>query len=196
MTPVQSASRATPLRPDRGIISVIEGGASEQAAGQGRLELMPSAEAAEPLALTPRNYQTALSLVECAARALDVLYERRDQLEASLEDVAMRAESAVVAAQAKVLDGQKLAAGLKGDVQELERRLAAAQQRAELAEKQVEAERARADTAERQTAEALSLSQALHAKIVGAFGRGSAAHKAMLVAADESLADPAQVAAG
>lgn len=185
MSPAQPASRPMPLRPDRGIISVIEGGASEQAAAAGRLELMPTAEAAEPMALTPRNYQTALGLIECAAKALDVLYDRRDQLEASLEDVAMRAESAVVAAQAKVLDSQRLAASLRGDVQELERRLAAMQQRAELAERQIDAERTRAEVAERQAAEALGLAQALHAKIVGAFGRGSAAHKALLVAADE-----------
>lgn len=186
---VQPVSKAMPLRPDRGIISIIEGGASEAAvAGRGRLDLMPTQDAAEPAALTPRNYQTALSLLECAAKALEILYDRRDQLEASLEDVSMRAEGAVVAAQAKVLDWQRLAAGLKSDAQELERRLAAAQQRAELAETQLEAERARADAAERQAAEALGLSHGLHSKIVSAFGRGSTAHKALLVAVDEAPA--------
>ena len=171
------------MRPDRGIISIIEGGASDQAAVHGRIELVP--DAAEPVALTPRNYQTALSLLECAAKALEILYDRRDHLEASLEDVSTRAEGAVVAAQAKVLDWQRLAAGLKSEAQELERRLEAMQQRAELAEMQLEAERARAGAAERQTAEALGLSHGLHSKIVAAFGRGSAAHKALLVAADE-----------
>lgn len=189
MSLTQPASRVTPLRPDRGFISIIEGGgAAEAAAGQGRGELVPAAEPAEPVALTPRNYQTALSLLECAAKALEILYDRRDHLEASLEDVSMRAEGAVVAAQAKVLDWQRLAAGLKSDAQELERRLAAMQQRAELAETQVEAERARADAAERQATEALGLSHGLHSKIVAAFGRGSTAHKALLVAVDEAPA--------
>ncbi len=135
MSLAQPALRTTSLRPDRGIISIIEGGASEAAgAGRGGWSCWPTPDPAEPVALTPRNYQTALSLLECAAKALEILYDRRDQLEASLEDVSMRAEGAVVAAQAKVLDWQRLAAGLKSDSQELERRLAAMQQRAELAE--------------------------------------------------------------
>ena len=184
----QPASRAIPLRPDRGIISIIEGGASEVTAGQGRLELLPAPEIADPAALTPRNYQTALSLLECAAKALEILYDRRDQLETSLEEMSMRAEGAVVAAQAKVLDWQRLAAGLKSETQDLERRLAAMLQRAELAETQLQAERARADAAERQTSEAVGLSHALHSKIVAAFGRASTAHKALLVAVDEAPA--------
>ena len=141
---------------------------------------------AEPVALTPRHYQTAMSLLDCAARALEILYDRRDQLEAAIEEVSMRAEGAVMAAQAKVLDGQKLAAGFKSAIQELERRLAAAQQRAELAETQLVAERARAEAAERQAVEALGLSQGLHAKIVSTFGRASRAHKALLVAVDDA----------
>lgn len=185
MSLAQPVTRTTSLRPDRGIISIIEGGASEAAAGQGRLELLATPDPAEPLALTPRHYQTALSLLECAAKALEILYDRRDQLEATIEDVSMRAEGAVVAAQAKVLDWQKLAAGFKNDNQELERRLAAMQQRAELAETQLEAERARAEAAERQAADALGLSQGLHSKIISAFGRGSTAHKALLVAVDD-----------
>ena len=190
MSNVPSALRTTALRPDRGIISVIEGGASEAAMGQGRLELLATPDPAEPVALTPRHYQTALSLLECAAKALEILYDRRDQLEASIEDVSMRAESAVVAAQAKVLDWQKLAAGFKNDNQELERRLATMEQRAELAETQLAAERARAEAAERQAAEALGLSQGLHSKIISAFGRGSTAHRALLVAVDDAPGAP------
>ena len=182
---VPSALKATPLRPDRSIISVIERGASEAMAAQGRSEVSAAPDPAEPLVLTPRNYQTALSLLECAAKALEILYDRRDQLEAAIEDVSMRAEGAVVAAQAKVLDWQKLAASLKNEVQDLERRHAAAQQRAELAENQLDAERARADAAERQAADALGLSQGLHSKIISTFGRGSTAHKALLVAVDD-----------
>ena len=182
------AQRAISLRPDRGIISVIEGGASEALAAQGRPERQAAQGPAEPAALTPRNYETALSMLECAARALEILYGRRDQLEASLKDVSMRAEVAVVAAQAKVLDWQKLAGSLKNEAQEANRRAAAMQQRAELAETQLEAERARADAAEQQAAEAFGLSQGLHAKILSVFGRGAAAHKALLVAADEASA--------
>ena len=181
----QPSSRAVPLRPDRGIISVIEGGASEATGGQGRLELLLTPNLDDAVALTPRNYQTALSLLECAAKALEVLYDRRDQLEATLDAVSVRAEGAVVAAQAKVQDWQRLAAGLKNDAQELDRRLAAMQQRAELAEAQLEVERTRADMAERQAAEAVGLSQGLHSKIVSAFGRGSSAHKALLLAAEQ-----------
>ena len=182
----QQPQRAMSLRPDRGIITLIEGGASEAAAGQGHLELLPTPDPAEPAALTPRNYQTAMSLLECAAKALEILYDRRDQLEASIEDISMRTEGAVAAAQAKVMDWQRLAAGLKNESQDLERRLATMQQRAELAETQLEAERARADAAERQAAEALGLAQELHSKIISAFGRGSTAHKALLVAADDA----------
>ena len=185
MSLAQPASRATPLRPDRGIISIIEGGASESTGGQGRLELLPTPNIDDATALTPRNYQNALSLLECAAKALEVLYDRRDQLEATLDAVSVQAEGAVVAAQAKVQDWQRLAAGLKSDTQDLERRLAAMQQRAELAEAQLEAERARADAAERQASEALGLSQGLHSKIITAFGRGSSAHKALLLAAEQ-----------
>ncbi len=185
MNLAQPASRATPLRSDRGFISIIDGGASEPAAAQGRVELLRTPDIAEAVALTPRNYQTALSLLECAAKALEILYDRRDHLEASLEDVSTRAEGAVVAAQTKVLDWQRLAAGLKSDAQDLERRLAATQQRAELAETQLEVERARADAAERQAAEAMGLSHGLHSKILTTFGRGSTAHKALLVAVDE-----------
>ncbi|WP_237478039.1 hypothetical protein [Lichenibacterium dinghuense] len=178
--------RTTSSRPDRGIISIIDGGASEPTAAQGRLELLATPDPAEPVSLTPRHYQTALSLLDCAAKALEILYDRRDQLEASIEEVSMRAEGAVMAAQAKVLDWQKLAAGFKTEAQELERRLATAQQRAELAETQLEAERARAESAERQAAEALGLSHGLHAKIISAFGRGSTAHRALLVAVDDA----------
>lgn len=186
MSNIPPALRTTPSRPDRGIISIIEGGAFEKTIGQGRLELLAKSDPAEPVALTPRNYQTALSLLECAAKALQILYDRRDQLETSLEDVSARAESAVVVAQAKVLDWQRLAAGLKNDAQELERRLAAMQQRAELAETQLEAQRTRAEAAERQAADAMSLSQNLHGKILSTFGRGSTAHKALLVAVDDA----------
>jgi hypothetical protein len=141
------------------------------------------------MALTPRHHQTALSLLECAAKALEVLYERRDQLEATLENVSMRTEGALMAAQAKIFDWQVLAAGLKNEAQDLERRLAAMEQRAELAESQLRAERARTDAAERQAAEAFSMSRGLHSKIMTAFGRGSSAHKALLVAVDETQTD-------
>ncbi|RYB06663.1 hypothetical protein D3272_04850 [Lichenibacterium ramalinae] len=135
--------------------------------------------------MTPRNYETALSLLECAAKALEILYDRRDQLEATIEDVSLRAEGAVVSAQAKMLDWQQVAAGLKDQVQDLERRLAAMQQRAERAESQFAAERDRVEAAERQAAEALDISQGLHSKIMTAFGRSSSAHKALLVAMDD-----------
>ena len=176
------------LRPDRGIISVIEGGASEAPAVQGRPERQAMQGPAEAPALTPRNYQTALSMLECAAKALEILYGRRDQLEASLREVSIQAEDAVAAAQAKVLDWQKLAASLKNEAQDANRRLLAMQQRAELAETQLEAERARADAAEQQATEAFGLSQGLHAKILSVFGRGAAAHRALLIAADEAAA--------
>ena len=188
MSNVQPAPRAIPLRPDRGIMSVIEGGyEAAEAATALEVEVLPSADI-EAVTLSPRNYQAALSLLEYAAKALEMLYDRRDQLEASLEDVSMRAESALMSAQAKVNDWQKLAAGLKGDVQEMERRLAGMQKRAEQAEAQAAAERNRADAAERRAAEALNLSQGLHTKIMSAFGRGSSAHKALMVAVDDGPA--------
>jgi chromosome segregation ATPase len=167
-------------------MSVIQGGAFEASAGQGQLEILPTPDIAEPVALTPRNYQTALSLLECAAKALEILYDRRDHLEATIEDLSMRAEGAVVSAQAKVLDGQKLAAALRNEIQDLERRLVLMQQRAELAESQLEAERDRAEAAECQAADVLNLSQGLHSKIMSSFGRGSSAHKALLVAMDDA----------
>lgn len=185
MTNVPSALRVTPLRPDRGAISVFTGGASEASIGPGRFERLPTPDSVESVALTPRNYETALSLLECAAKALEILYDRRDQLEATIEDVSLRAEGAVVSAQAKMLDWQQVAAGLKDQVQDLERRLAAMQQRAERAESQFAAERDRVEAAERQAAEALDISQGLHSKIMTAFGRSSSAHKALLVAMDD-----------
>ena len=74
---------------------------------------------------------------------------------------------------------------MKSEGQELERQLAAMQQRAEAAERKLEAERVRAETAERQAANALGMSQGLHTKIVSVFGRGSSAHKALMVAVDD-----------
>ena len=188
LSQVQPAPRGASLRPDRGGLSLIEGGSAAAALDASRLDILPWTDPAEQIGVTPRNYQTALSLLECAAKALEILYDRRDELEASLEDVSLRAEGAVVAAQAKVLDWQRLAAGLKSESQDLERQLAAMQQRAEAAERKLETERARADAAERQAANALGVSQGLHTKIISVFGRGSSAHKALMVAVDD--ADP------
>ena len=185
MSQVQPALRPSSSRPDRGVLSLIEGGPASTLLDANRLDILPWTDPNEQVGVTPRNYQTALSLLECAAKALEILYDRRDELEASLEDVSLRAEGAVVAAQAKVLDWQRLAAGLKSESQELERQLAAMQQRAETAERKLEAERVRAETAERQAANALGMSQGLHTKIVSVFGRGSSAHKALMVAVDD-----------
>ena len=68
--------RTTSSRPDRGIISIIDGGASEPTAAQGLLELLATPDPAEPVSLTPRHYQTALSLLDCAAKALEILYDQ------------------------------------------------------------------------------------------------------------------------
>ena len=173
---------------DRGRLSVVAGAASEAAVRPGRLELSPRSESSNGSALTPRHYETSLSLLEHAAKALEILYERRDQLEASLEEVSLQAETAVVAAHAKVADWQNLAASLKNDNQDLERRLAAMQHRAESADVRLEAERARADAAERQVSEVLNLSEGLQSKIIAAFGLESKAHKALLVAVDQGRA--------
>ncbi len=171
---------------DRSRLSLVAGPTADAAMLVSLPEKRARPDLAEPTPLTPRHYETALGLLECAARALEILYERRDQLECALEDVSQRAEGAVVAAQAKVTDWQRLATSLKSDAQDLERRLAAMQQRAELAEGRLEVERARAEAAERQTLEALGLSQGLHSKILSAFGQGSSAHRALLVAVDQT----------
>ena len=185
MSMMEQASPARPLRSDRRIASPHGDGAPESAGAAARFELMPAPVFAEPAAFMPRDFQAALSLLECASKALEILYDRRDQLEASLEDVSVRAEDRVAAAQAKVLDWQRHAAGAKSEVQDLERRLSAMQQRAELAEMQLEAERVRAEAAERQADDSLALLEAFHAKVLLAFGRDSRAHRALIVTTDE-----------
>ncbi|MGI3903649.1 MAG: hypothetical protein ACRYGP_14825 [Janthinobacterium lividum] len=186
MVDAQSAYPALMPWSDPGRLSVVAGTASEGGARPARLDRLPrSPGSAEASASTPRHYETSLSLLEHAARALEILYERRDQLEASLEEVSSQAEAAVVAAHAKVMDWQNLASSLKTDKQDLERRLAAMQHRAESAEARLDAERSRADAAERQVSEALGQSEGLQSKIISAFGLGSNAHKALLVAVDQ-----------
>lgn len=186
MVDAQSAYPALMPWSDPGRLSVVAGTASEAGARPARLDKLARPGPADAPPLTPRHYETSLSLLEHAARALEILYERRDQLEASLEEVSSQAEAAVVAAHAKVMDWQNLASSLKNDKQDLERRLAAMQQRAESAEVRLDAERSRADAAERQVAEALGQSEGLQSKIISAFGLGSNAHKALLVAVDQS----------
>jgi hypothetical protein len=170
---------------NRGRSSAVVSAGSQTAGRLARGEERPDSADA----LTPRHYETALSLLENAAKALQLLYERRDHLEASLEAVSAQAEQAVMAAQTRLNDWQHLAASLKSDALDLERRLAAMQQRAELAEVRLDAERARADAAERQASVALGLSHGLHSRIISAFGMGSNAHKALLVAVDQSGAE-------
>ena len=150
-----------------------------------RFTVMVDPDLNQPTELTPRDYRTALSMLECAAKALEILYDRRDHLETAIEDMSMRAEATVGAAQAKTLEWQRLAANLRNEAEDLGRRLVAMQQRAEAAEQQLEAERARAEAAEHHAASALGFSYGLHSKIMSTFGQGSTAHKALLVAVDE-----------
>ena len=182
------AQQTISLQPGQSIISIIRGSALEIAAGQGRIEVLPIVQTETPTPLKTDQYQTALSLLKCAGEALEILYGKRDHLEALLEDVSIRAEDAAIAAQAKVADWQMLAASLKKHAQELEQRLAEMQQRTERAETQLKVERVRADAAERRAADALGLSHGLYSKIISTFGQGSAVHTALLVTVDEDAA--------
>lgn len=137
-----------------------------------------------------RNYENAFELLECAARALEFLQIRREQLETAFEALKARSDAALAAAEDRGEEWQRLAMAMKAEAQDCERRLAATERRAEAAEAQAEFERQRAIAAEQRASTASTVSTNFHDKIVAVFGKGSRIEKTLAAIAQGSDFDP------
>lgn len=169
-----SSSRGDAAKPgsERGVVmSVVQGGMADP---------RTSAEPHEP-EVRENRYVGAFDLLESAAKALEFLEGRRDDLETALQTVSRRAEESAAASADRAAEWQRFAAGLKARNAELERQVAMLGRRAELAEAQCGTEKERADTAERRAGEAQQLLRGLHDKVMSAFGQGTKAYDILSV---------------
>lgn len=116
-----------------------------------------------------RDYDTAFDLMHRASEALEILQHRCEQLEAVAKEISERASQDIEAADRTAKQWERIASDLKDRVDEMEKLLAAEQQRAEAAER-----RASVDG---------ELATRLHDNIISSFGIGSRAHTALTSAA-------------
>ena len=142
----------------------------------------------------PRDFDTAVELLERAARAFDLLIDRCQTLEQELDSANAQAR-AHAAEQAETIEQwERLASGLKAQVDVADSSATALKARCEAAEVRASAAEQRATALERASAAghaaiAEQLSTKLHDKVVAAFGIGSRAHPVLEAVATRAAAE-------
>lgn len=139
------------------------------APGQERLRPSAPTAAAEPRRMTQTDLDAALDMLNRAARAMDVLQARYQQVESYAKDLAERAERDLAAAYSQARDWEGRAAASETKFDEARARLSEADRRAELAERRAEHAEHRAEHAERSATETREWLECFYDKIVASF---------------------------
>ncbi len=127
-----------------------------------RADRTPAAPATEPRRVTQTDLDAALDMLNRAARAMDILQSRYQEVESYARDVADRAERDLSSAHEHAREWEARAAAGESLVEDLRMRLVAAERRTEVAER-------RADVAERGAMDARDWLESFYDKIVAAF---------------------------
>ena len=93
------------------------------------------AAGAEPRRVTPPDLDAALDMLNRAAKAMDLMQSRYQQVEDYAKGVADRAEKDIAVAYAQAREWEVRAAGSENKLEELRQRAEAAERRAEAAER-------------------------------------------------------------
>ena len=139
------------------------------AAGQERPRAPAALASPEPRRMTQPDLDAALDMLNRAAKAMDLLQNRYEQVESYAKDLANRAERDLALAFSQAREWEGRAAAGETKCEEARVRIAESERRAELAERRAEHAEHRAEHAERSANEAREWLECFYDKIVTSF---------------------------